>query len=148
MAGGAIECAGIVADALDGLGELGAEADQFGFMEGREAVNDVEAFSGKCEEDFAAVVGGDLADNGLVADELIDDANRAMVADLQLLGQIANGEFAIVAISPYGEERLVLVGRKAFGNQQILAIAQELADDVAESRHGLVVASVQYAKPY
>jgi len=108
-------------------------------MRGGEALDEVLTLGGEGEEDFAAVIGGDFADDGGALDQLIDDADGAVMADLQLLGEVANRELAIAGGGADGEQGLVLVRGEVFGNQQVFAEAQKFSQLIPESGEGLKI---------
>ena len=62
-------------------------------MRRSEALDQFFALLGESEEDFAPVRGSDHADDSIAKDELVNNADRAVVADLQLLSEVADGEF-------------------------------------------------------
>lgn len=59
-----------------------------------DALNDLPAFGSEGEQDFSAILRGDLADHDGASDELFDDANGAVMPHLQLFGEVPNGERA------------------------------------------------------
>ncbi len=95
------------------------------------------------EEDFAAIIGGNLAYHRLAHDQLVDDADGAVVPDLELFGQVSHGEFALRGGGADGQEGLVLVWGEVFGAKKIFAETEELPHLVAEGGECLKVHGIQ-----
>ncbi len=69
----------------------------------------------------------------------IDQAGRAVVAQQQSLGDVADGRFPWTGVPPYGEEELVLRGRESFAFGFLLAPAEEAPQLGAELEQSSVV---------
>ena len=63
----------------------------------------------ECQEDLAPVIGSHFPHDGLAQNELIDNADRAVVPNLQLLCQIADRQSPLLGGRLNGKERLILV---------------------------------------
>jgi len=130
-------------NALKRLDDLGAEPAQFLVMGGCQALDDFLTFWREREKDFATIVRGDLAYDRGAEDQLIDDADGAVVADLQLLGEVADGEAPLGGGSANGQERLILVRGQVLGTEEVFAETQKSPHLVAERGQGLKVGRIQ-----
>ena len=65
-------------------------------MRGCETGDQFLSLGSKGEEDLAAVVRRDLSNDGSTGDELVDNADGAVVTDLKLLGEVADGELLLI----------------------------------------------------
>jgi len=108
-------------------------------MRRRQTLDDLFAFLGEGEEDFAAIIRRDLTDDGGAGDELIDNADGTVVPDLQLLREVADGEFAIGGRGANGEQGLILVRGQVFGDEEVFAETQESPYLITERGEGLKV---------
>ncbi len=127
------------ADALEGADHFGAEPAQLPVVGGRQALDDLLAPGGEAEVNFAAIVGGGFPDDGGPAHELIDDAHRAVVPDLELLGQVADGNLAAGGAGADGKKRLVLVGRQVLGAKEVFAEAKKSPHLITKCGQGLKI---------
>jgi hypothetical protein len=76
---------------LKRLDDFRGEACQFLVVWGRQAPDQFLPLLGEGEEDLAAIMRRHFTYNDAAIDELIDNAYCAMVADLQLLREVADG---------------------------------------------------------
>jgi len=110
---------------VEGVDHLRAElAERIAVRRGQ-ALDEFVALRSEVKEDLAAVIRGHFADYRGAGDELIDDADGAVVPDLQLLREIANRELS-VAIAGAGadcQKSLILVWSKVFGAEEVFAEA-------------------------
>jgi len=119
--------------ALEDLDHLWREPRELSMMRRSEALDQFFALLGESEEDFAPVRGSDHADDSIAKDELVNNADRAVVADLQLLSEVADGELAFGGGSSDGQECLVLVRGEVLRVKQVFAEAKELSDLIPKS---------------
>jgi len=108
-------------------------------MRKRKALEEAFAARGDAQQDFARVGVASGAFEQSLRFEAAAQFNRAMVANLQALGERANGGGQRGRQSFQGKQSLVLLGLDAGGAGGILAEIQEAADFVAESRESPVV---------
>jgi hypothetical protein len=127
------------AEALESGDHLRREPAQFIPVGRGEALHQFFALFREGEEDFPAVIRGDLADHGLAQDQLVDDADSAVMPDLQLLGQVADRELPMEGGSANGEQGMILVRSEVFGAKEVFAEAEEFPYLVTEGGESLEV---------
>jgi hypothetical protein len=129
----------VCGDALEGVDHLGAEAAEGIAVGGGETMDELLACRGEGEENLAAIVGSYLTDHGAAGHELVDDADGAVVAYLELFGEVAYGKFTSGGGRMDGEKRLVLIWGEILRGEQIFAEAEELSQLIAKGGEGFVV---------
>jgi hypothetical protein len=129
----------LLANTLEGADHFRAEAAQLPVVRGRQTLDDLLAPGGEAEVNFAAIVEGGFTHDCGPAHELIDDADRAVVADLELLGEVTDGNLATRGASTDGKKGLVLVGSQVLRAKEIFAKAKKSPHLITKCGQGLKI---------
>lgn len=130
-------------EALEGLDYLRREPAELLMVRRRQARDQRLAFLGEGEVDLAPILLRDLADYRLAQDELIDDADSAMMPHLQLLREFADGKPAWGGGGSDGKKRLILIRGEVLRAQQVFAETEEFPNLIAEGSKCLKIDRVQ-----
>lgn len=114
--------------------QVGNEVAQLLLVGGGELFEDFFALGGEGEGDLPTVFVAAMALDEVFLNEAIDEADGAVMADLQAPGQGADGEWFLAAKAADGEQRLVLLRGDAGLLGGVLAETDELPQCVAEIR--------------
>jgi hypothetical protein len=101
-------------------------------VNGRKTAELLFAFRGEDHANLAAIgVVADALDEAVLR-QAIDEADGAVMADEQMLGQLSDGRAVPVRKSSDGEQDLVLLRLEALGPGRLFAEVEEAADLVTE----------------
>jgi hypothetical protein len=125
-------------EAVDQGADPRPELAELRVMRGGQAGQHVPSLRGELDEDLPAVRTARLARDQSQGDQAVHQADRAVGAHLEPLGQVAHAQDAASLGAPDGQERLVLPGGEAHRGRRRLAEAEELAQGVPELGQGLV----------
>ncbi len=123
----------------ESLNQSRASGAEFVAMREREAFEEAFTARGDTQQDFAGVGTAAGAGEQSFGFEAAAQFDCAVVADLQALGESANGGRHSRWQSLESEQSLMLLRLDAGGAGGVLAEIQEAADFVAESCEGLIV---------
>jgi hypothetical protein len=126
-------------DRAEGVDQARAGSAEFVAMREREAREEACAARRYAQQDLAGVGTAARADEQSFGFEAAAQLDGAVVADLQALGESADGGRNSQRQSLKSEQSLMLLRLNAGGASRVLAEIQEAADFVTESGEGLVV---------
>jgi hypothetical protein len=128
-----------IKETSEGFDQLGAGAAQLLAMDAGEAVKNIRAFVGEADADQAAILSVADALDEAASGQAVDEADDAVMAKYQVIGELADAGRAVLVKAFDGKEQLMLLRLQPLDAGGLLAEVEEAADFVAEVAEGAVI---------